>query len=104
MSFKNIIKKIIKRFIPIQQVKVSLFVVGAQKAGTSALHDYLIKHPSVIGGSKKELNFFNHLENYDQGTLWYHNQFKAPLFYKPKKIYIDSTPQYLSTTDVTQKK
>ena len=103
MSLKNIIKKIIKRFIPIQQVKVSLFVVGAQKAGTSALHDYLIKHPSVVGGSKKELNFFNHSENYDQGTQWYHDQFKAPLFYKPKKIYIDSTPQYLSTADVAQK-
>jgi len=103
MNLKNTIKKVIIRFIPKQQVKVSLFVVGAQKAGTSALHDYLIKHPSVVGGSKKELNFFNHSENYDQGTQWYHDQFKAPLFYKPKKIYIDSTPQYLSTANVAQK-
>jgi hypothetical protein len=103
MSFKKIIKKVIKRFIPRQHVKVSLFVVGAQKAGTSALHDYLIKHPSVTGGIIKELNYFNHSEKYAQGTQWYHDQFKAPLFYKSKKIYIDSTPQYLSTTDVAQK-
>jgi len=103
MSFKNIIKKVIKRFIPKQHAKVSLFVVGAQKAGTSALHDYLIKHPNVTGGIIKELNYFNHSEKYAQGTKWYHDQFKAPLFYKPKKIYIDSTPQYLSTADVAQK-
>lgn len=103
MSFKNIIKKVIKQLVPKQNVKVSLFVVGAQKAGTSALHDYLIKHPSVTGGIIKELNYFNHSEKYAQGTQWYHDQFKAPLFYKPKKIYIDSTPQYLSTADVAQK-
>jgi hypothetical protein len=96
---KNKLKKIILE----QQVKVSLFVVGAQKAGTSALHDYLIKHPSVTGGTIKELNYFNHSEKYAQGTKWYHDQFKAPLFYKPKKIYIDSTPQYLSTANVAQK-
>jgi hypothetical protein len=103
MSFKKIIKKVIKQLVPKQHVKVSLFVVGAQKAGTSALHDYLIKHPSVTGGTIKELNYFNHSEKYAQGTKWYHDQFKAPLFYKPKKIYIDSTPQYLSTANVAQK-
>jgi hypothetical protein len=103
MNFKKALKKAIKRYIPKQKIKVSLFVVGAQKSGTSALHNYLIKHSDVIGGIKKELNFFNHSEKYNLGTTWYHKNYQAPLFYKPEKVYIDSTPQYLSTAGVAEK-
>jgi hypothetical protein len=95
-------KKLLKKIIPKQISKVSLFVVGAQKAGTSALHDYLIKHQNVIGGNKKEINFFNHPEKFNQGNSWYHKQFARPLFYKPKRVFLDSTPQYLSEEGVAK--
>ena len=96
-------KNYIKKHVPKQKLKVSLFVVGAQKAGTSALHDYLTKHPKVVGGIKKEINFFNHPEKFENGIKWYHKQFERPLFFKPDKIYLDSTPQYLSEPGVAQK-
>lgn len=95
-------KKTIKKIVPKQRVKVSLFIVGAQKAGTSALHNYLIKHPKVQGGIKKEINFFNHKEKYEQGEEWYHKQFKSPLFYQPKSIYLDSTPAYLNNLTIAE--
>ena len=84
---KKLIKKKIKQLIPRRRVnKVSLFIVGAQKAGTSALHNYLIKHPFVQGGVKKELNFFNHPEKYSRGKSWYHSQYKPVLFYHSNPI------------------
>jgi hypothetical protein len=97
------IKKEINKYIPKQNSKVSLFIVGAQKSGTSALHNYLLKHPDIIGGVKKEINFFNHPEKFEQGINWYHKQYSRPLFYKQKKIYLDSTPQYLSDDGVAKK-
>src|SRR5690554_989678 len=101
---KKLIKKKIKQLIPRRRVnKVSLFIVGAQKAGTSALHNYLIKHPAVQGGVKKELNFFNHPEKYSRGKSWYHSQYKPVLFYQSNPINIDSTPQYLNGEGIAQK-
>lgn len=104
MMLKNNIKNNIKLFIPKKRVgKVSLFIVGAQKAGTSAFYNYLNKHKRVQGGVKKELNFFNHKEKYNQGSKWYYLQFKKPLFYKPSTIFLDGTPQYLNELDVAAK-
>ena len=37
--------------------------IGAQKAGTTWLSDYLKKHPQVFHSPVKELNFFNQLVN-----------------------------------------
>jgi len=98
------IKKGVKFLIPKHEIeKVSLFTVGAQKAGTSALHNYLTKHNAVQGGSQKELNFFNHSEKYKKGEEWYRAQFKPAFFYQQKPIYIDSTPQYLNETEIAKK-
>ena len=33
-------------------------MIGAMKAGTSALHRYLDDHPSIAMSGAKELNFF----------------------------------------------
>jgi hypothetical protein len=64
-----------------------LLIIGAQKAGTSALYSYLTHHPEVVK-SKKELKFFN--RNYSKGKLYYKRQF--PL---RKGLRIDATPSYL---------
>jgi len=101
---KKIIKQAIKRILPKKKdIKISLFIVGAQKAGTSALHNYLIKHKEIQGGVQKELNFFNYKENFDQGTKFYHSKFKPVLFYKPDPIRIDSTPQYLMDNEIAKR-
>ena len=57
-------KAFLKKFIPKDNTKVSLFIIGAQKSGTTALHEYLLKHPNIIGANKKELNFFNFKTRY----------------------------------------
>jgi hypothetical protein len=37
----------------------SFFILGAQKAGTSSLWNYLLTHPKVVSPVRKELAFFN---------------------------------------------
>lgn len=39
--------------------RLMLFVIGAQKAGTSWLHSYLASHPDFSAGPLKEYHFFN---------------------------------------------
>lgn len=89
-------RTLLKKYIPKDNTKVKLFIVGAQKAGTTALNNYLIKHPKIIGGYKKEIGFFNHDKKYAKGISWYHEQHVRPPFYKSNKIYLDSTPGYLA--------
>lgn len=50
-------------------------VIGAQKAGTTTLHDWLIQQPDVCLPSIKETHFFNLDERYYQGIDWYLQQF-----------------------------
>jgi hypothetical protein len=37
----------------------NLLIIGAAKAGTTSLHEYLALHPQVFMSETKELNFFN---------------------------------------------
>lgn len=39
--------------------RIDFMVIGAQKAGTTALYYYLKKHPQIKMSYQKELNFFN---------------------------------------------
>ena len=43
-------------------------VIGAQKAGTTALYAYLRQHPTVTGPSWKEVSFFD--RHYARGEAW----------------------------------
>lgn len=45
--------------------KRNFFVIGAQKAGTSALHDFLSGHPQLSLSRRKELHFFD-----NEGLDW----------------------------------
>jgi Sulfotransferase family len=45
----------------------NLFIVGAAKAGTTALYDYLTQHPHVFLSRVKEPMFFSREENYARG-------------------------------------
>src|SRR5262245_36153909 len=37
----------------------SFLIIGAQKAGTTALHGYLAEHPAIVPAQDKELAFFS---------------------------------------------
>ncbi|MCZ2126843.1 MAG: sulfotransferase domain-containing protein [Anaerolineales bacterium] len=50
-------------------------IIGAQKAGTSSLHQYLIEHPQILGANMKEVHFFS--THYQRGMNWYRGCFPS---------------------------
>lgn len=78
--------------LPTMEIPKHVFIVGAQKAGTTALHSYLAKHPKMICAAEKELGFFSRDRIYETGTDHYRKAF--PSF--PLGTHaLDSTPEYL---------
>jgi hypothetical protein len=52
-------------------------IIGAQKAGTTALYAYLLRHPAIVGPSWKEVSFFD--RHYARGEAWYRGHFANAL-------------------------
>lgn len=50
-----------------------VLLIGAQKAGTTSLYNYLIQHPLVLPGTRKEVRYFN--AGFEQGVDWYRSHF-----------------------------
>ena len=48
-------------------------ILGAQKAGTTALYAYLRWHPGITGPSWKEVSYFD--RHYRRGEAWYRGHF-----------------------------
>ncbi len=55
----------------------NFLVIGAMKAGTTSLYEYLRHHPQVFMPETKEVNFFNPLRNWRRGVAWYEQHFSA---------------------------
>ena len=55
----------------------NFLVIGAMKAGTTSLYEYLRHHPQVFMPETKEVNFFNPLRNWRRGVEWYEQHFSA---------------------------
>lgn len=69
-------------------------IIGAQKAGTSALFKYLLQHPEVIGAQGKEVHFFSSQARYEMGFSFYENQFPEA---SNKALRLDASPSYLAS-------
>jgi hypothetical protein len=66
--------------------------IGAQRAGTTWIHECLAEHPEVcVPHVKKETHFFN--RNFDRGVAWYESQFAV---LPQHKAVGEITPNYLS--------
>ena len=65
-------------------------IVGAQKSGTTTLHDLLGQHPQVWVSDPKELHFFD--KHAARGMAWYSEQFKPG---GEERAWGESTPFYL---------
>ena len=74
--------------------KFYFVVVGASRSGTTSLWHYLRQHPDIYVPKKKELNFFNVNEFYEQGISFYENMFSG---WKDQKVIGDISPLYLTT-------
>ena len=64
-------------------------ILGAQKAGTTALYAYLRWHPDVTGPSFKEVSYFD--RHYAQSERWY----RAHLPLRPQGLVGEASPSYL---------
>ena len=65
-------------------------ILGAQKAGTTALYAYLRWHPAITGPAWKEVSYFD--RHYRRGVHWYRGHF--PL--RPgERLVGEASPGYL---------
>ncbi|HEX6724852.1 MAG TPA: sulfotransferase [Gaiella sp.] len=65
-------------------------VIGAQKAGTTALYAYLRWHPGIAGPSWKEVSFFD--RHWWRGEAWYRGQFPLRA---GTRLVGEASPSYL---------
>ncbi len=68
----------------------TIIVIGAQKGGTTSLHEYLADHPAVGSSAIKEVQYFSH--NSYRGLDWYRAHFPRIGEYPHA---IESSPYYL---------
>lgn len=80
-------------------IKPSFLIIGAQKGGTSSLHNFLIQHPKLIAPKIKELHYFDTLGLTPPGP--YLNYF--PNGYFTSKISFEATPRYISYPGTAKK-
>jgi len=69
----------------------NLLIIGAFKAGTTSLHNYLGLHPDIFMSGEKELRFFVKEKNWSKGLLWYESNFRDV---NNEKIIGESSPGY----------
>lgn len=82
-------------------MKPNLIIIGAQKCGSSSLHQYLNLHPDISMSHTKELDFFVESLNWKKGLDWYKSQFSDTA-----TIYGESSPSYTmypNFTDVPER-
>ena len=59
-------------------MKPNLIIIGAMKAGTTSLHNYLQSHPEIQMSEPKELNYFSNPKFWNRGLAWYESHFDSP--------------------------
>lgn len=89
------------------RVPPSFMVIGAQKAGTTSLYDYIAQHDLVVPAKRKETHYFDwrwnkQLPDYaspegaEKHREYYHNFFDKPLLSKCPSLYTgEATPSYM---------
>ena len=65
-------------------------IIGAQKAGTTALYAWLRRHPAVVGPAWKEVNYFD--RRYAKGARWYRGNFPRS---RGATVVLEASPGYL---------
>jgi hypothetical protein len=78
----------------------SFFIVGAQKAGTTTLHDWLVMHPSVCLPAIKETHYFRDEDKYKQGVGWYLDWFEGA---GEDSVLGEVDPEYMYFPEVVER-
>jgi sulfotransferase family protein len=67
-------------------------IIGAQKAGTTALYAYLRRHPAITGPSWKEVSYFD--RHFARGEAWYRGNFPNRVRSRGKLVG-EASPSYV---------
>jgi len=80
---------------------LDFMIIGAQKAGTTALSSFLAQHPNICMAKGKEVHLFD-APNYRSGTAIEEiNRIYAPHFdATPTNLWGEATPLYLYWTEI----
>jgi len=78
-------------------MRVNLFIIGVNKAGSSWLHYLLDSHPDIYMSKVKEHNYFGKI--YPSNIEEYHKYFP---FEKPFIYFGESTPSYFFSEKIAQ--
>lgn len=76
-------------------MRPSLLILGAQKAGTSALFNMFRAHPQVLPPVRKELDHFHQEASYAGGMAYYLSHFPARPLRPGHFITLEASPSYL---------
>ena len=94
---KKLAKRMVEPFRP--RLRPSFLIVGAQKAGTSALFEMLARHPKLLAPEVKELDFFSRDENHDRGIGHYLDQFPLRPWDDRGQRTFEASPSYLDSPE-----
>jgi hypothetical protein len=75
-------------------------IIGAQRAGTTSLYNYLARHPKVAPAATNEVHYFTLF--YDRGDDWYESNFPRSRGWR-KRITGEATPYYLFHPDAPER-
>jgi hypothetical protein len=76
----------------------TFLVIGAQRAGTSLLHQILLAHPEVyVPRERKEVHYFDRY--FERGVAWYEGYFPAADAARSYRAIGEITPDYLATEE-----
>jgi len=78
--------------------KIFTFIIGAQKSGTTAVHNLLLSHPEVSLPKIKETHYFSKDSLYEKDIDWYCSHFNFK-----KKAICEVDPSYLFFPNTAQR-
>jgi len=81
----------------------AFIIIGAQKAGTTAMFRILRQHPQIVAPIEKELHFFDSMRIRYGDFVTYHEMFPLPHELKPDKLTYEASPSYLFNPDCPER-
>lgn len=76
--------------------KLDFLVVGAQKAGTTTLHEWLSTHSELALPTIKETHYFRDADKFNNGPEWYFRWFPSA---SSSRLHGEVDPEYLYFSD-----
>lgn len=84
----------------------AFIILGAQKAGTTSLYEYICQHPLVVKGKRRETHYFDWRWNDKLTSGAEHHDYYMNFYSKdileryPSLVTGESTPSYLLHSDI----